>query len=53
MGLEAMSMMERSGPDSESDLLDMLLEVLDLVRRGTGYARLPDASFRVEMSSDE
>jgi len=53
MGFEAMSMMERSGPESESNLLNLLLEVLDLVRKGTGYARLPDASFRMEISSDE
>ena len=52
MGLEAMSMMERSGPKSESNLLSMLLEVLDLVRKGTGYRRLPDSSLRIDMSSD-
>ena len=41
MGLEAMSMLDRSEHRDESGLLSLLLEVLDLVRRGTGYDRLP------------
>jgi hypothetical protein len=52
MGVEAMASMNRVGQESEAKLMDVLLEVMDLMRRGTGYSRLPDSKFmRVNLST--
>lgn len=51
MVVESMSMMNRSLSDHESEMLDSLLEVVDLLKRGTGYIKLPEPSFRINLSS--